>query len=66
MTADQTAILEFNIAAWMKGSIGLGDDGREVAETDYSKSEVDVVKAVRIDPFIFGVVNFEAAVLGDV
>jgi hypothetical protein len=49
----------------MEGVKCLVNYRREIFETRHQAAAMDIVELVRIDPFIFGIVNFKAAVRGD-
>lgn len=61
----QEAILQLEVASWARVCVGALDDVEVGTETGRDGAEVDVVELVRVQPGVFGVVDFEAAVWGD-
>jgi hypothetical protein len=49
----------------MEGVKCLANYRREIFETRHQAMTVDIVELVRIDPFVFRIVNLKAAVKGD-
>jgi len=58
-------VLELEVAAGLEGVEGGLDDGKGVFEAGYKHAPVDEVEFSAVIPFVFGVVDFEAAVWWD-
>jgi len=58
-------ILEFQIAAWRQSFVCGPDDVWVVSKAHYQSAAVNVRERLLKKPFVFGIVNFEAAVYRD-